>query len=90
MVAVRRKWKQHYGDLVVLEVLYRRDVLGYSLGEISRHLDIPKGTVCRMANKVDRAMDGRDGNEPDNGLGNGTMPERWWDTPRIETKGRAA
>lgn len=71
-------------DLDILEILYRRDALGHSLPRIARELGINRNTIARRVadiNREDRA---------DNGIGNGTMTPRWWDTPRLETKGRSA
>lgn len=63
-------------DMTALEILYRADVLGHRLKDIARDLGIAPGTVSRCAADIRREM--RD----DNGTGNGTMPDRWWDTPR--------
>ena len=65
-------------DLRLLDVLHRRDVLGHSLAEIARDMGISRGTINRRIAEVNREM------KSDNGVGNGSMPARWWDTPRVE------
>lgn len=71
-------------DMMILEVLWRRDVLGHRLIDIAADLGINRNTLNRRIADINREM------REDNGVGNGTEPPRWWDTPRFETKGMAA